>query len=472
MNLLFVSNGLASTADSTDVIPERLSLLGAGLCNLGHRVRVYAPLLDEAAIDRLSLARRLTPVEVVIAGETKKVIVHDGKLPSGIELVLFGSDELFGTWAATEQPPEDALAQAVLAKASLAHGDEDGPWHVVHGVSARCALAPHFAKAEGGIAQKSMLLLDDLDDHPRFAKEWVDKLELGMEGWGPGGFELFGELSLLKAGLNAADRTVFTSRSALNRKSKDDGDRALLGAIGALAEAVVALPPALDFARWNPATDEQLSTRYDVEHRLGKQSCKADLQSVLGLPVRHDVPLFAIAAPVDELATPLRKCLESALRSEVQLVAPRGLPSSLEKALDEAVGQWPTKVARIDLVDRSERRLLSAADFMIIEAEGNPSGQTLLRALRYGALPITESGKGLTNDLVVDTTGDLESGVGFLVPPKCSEKDLAMAIQRAATAHCRRELFDDLQKRAMAVPRSYEDLARMTEHLYTEMFRD
>jgi len=475
MNLLLIS-GQLSPISGDDSMGRVVASYAAALGAAGHKVTACVPLCDPAAVDRWSLARRLSPIEVELPGRVVPVYIHDGRLPSGVEIKVLGNDELFlgSAWDDGDMSGDAPLRHAVLARAALAlAAAEPEPPAIVHGVSLTGALACHLAAKNAPEGAKTVLSIEGVEDHGRCPKEWVERLGLGWEGFSPEGFEFYGDLSLLKAGLVAADRVLLPGYTAAADARSDGNGKGLEGVVTSRADAVTALLPGLDYATWNPATDAHLASRYDAELVTGKLSCKADLQNRLGLPVRGDLPLLAILPSLKDLAAPLAQVLDRLLRAEVQLVAPRGLARPLEASIDDAIGRWPDKVARVELDERAEHQLLAGADLALLDAPRDLEAHQLLSTLRYGALPIARR-EGLARDLLVDLTGTLESGNGFVVSTG-EPTELLSTLRRAigAFGRCGGEERPILAvtRRAMALRCSWEDVAGRLEQLYGELLQ-
>jgi len=310
-----------------------------------------------------------------------------------------------------------------------------------------------------------MLWMDDLAGHGRYPSSWVERLGLGWDEFTPEGYELFGDLSLLKAGMVNAHGLLMMggaiSRESLSIERADGLD----GLLRSRADSLTTLLPGLDYTRWNPATDVLIPARFDAEQPDGKPHCKADLQHRLGLPVQSDVPLVGLIPPLDDFASSFASVLDRVLRGEVQLVAPRGLASPLDETLNEENEHWQRQVARCDLDERAMHQLLAAADILLLDAPRTPDTEILLAALRYGALPVVRPA-GLAQDLVVDISPALDSGNGFLVHGD-EPHELSAVLRRALSMRRSASRFGELLRRVMGEPCSWEHTAGQMEQVYS-----
>jgi starch synthase len=467
MNLLFVATEL-SPIHGDAPLARRVGHLCTALCTLGHKVTVCAPAAGSAGLERFSFARRLTPVVVDFPRDRIAFHVLDGRLPSGVEVKLLVNDALAeagGAQGSGDQP----LWHAALCRAAIdLAAAEPVDWHVVHGVSLAGALLPLLASRSPRLAgAKRLLFLDGLVDQGRCSREWVERLGLGWEGFTPEGYEFFGDLNVLKAGLVSADSLVLDGHARLAESLTSEGAAGLEGVMRHRALDLVALPPGLDFARWNPATDPALPARYDAGQPDGKAICKADFQHRHGLPVQAGVPLVGLVPPLTDMARTLARILDRLLRCELQLVVPEGLDPAVDGAIPELLERWPRQVARVAHGEPELHQLLAAADVVVLDAPLRSDAETLLAALRYGALPVVRS-SGLARDLVVDLEPGLESGNGFVVHEDDPNELLAVILR--ATASMRREtVFDELVSRVMGSPRSWEAVAGQLEQVYARL---
>lgn len=471
MNILFITSEL-SPINSDSGIGHLVAHLGGALSALGHRVMAVVPLRTAAVVDRLSFARRLSPLTLDLGGSPLALSVYDGRLPSGIEVKVIEHQELFSDRPPISDDEDEPLRHAALAHAALRLASENtsqnGEWHVLHSFDLPAALAPFLAPNFEGLGHtKRVLSLAHIENIGRCDRSWVERLGLSWGDFTPGGIEFYGDMSIMKAGLVTADRLLMSGPSALSGACAIKGEQGLEGVMSDRRSATAMLPPGLDFARWNPATDVNLAVHYDAEQRDGKVSCKAYLQNRLELPIRPDVPLVALAPPLSDLAGPFGEVLDQIMRADIQLIAPNGLESELAGAIEKATRRSPRKLAQLSLNDITWHHVLAGADILILDAPREYDADLLLAAQRYGALPIVRA-VGLARDLVVDLTNTADSGNGFLVYDD-SPKEVLAVIRRACATLMYGQPIEDALSRIMSVNCSWEDRARKLEQLYTEM---
>lgn len=481
MNILFVTGELlsnsSSAADGGSGLGRLVAGLGGALSTLGHRVVVVAPLRHREEVERYSLARRLSPliVDVPRGGEATAVYVFAGKLPSGAEVRLLDHEALFRGRPAVTADADEPLRLGVLARAALrlaeAEPPERGDVHVVQGFGLPGALALYLAPQSPRLARaRRVLTLERLDEQGRCDRSWVDRLGLPWDGFTPEGFEFYGDLCLLKAGLVAADRVVMSGLSAIADALTPEGGRGLEGVLKARRAAMAPLGPGLDYAHWNPATDVHLQAHYDAEQREGKRRNKTRLQQLVQLPVQTQTPLVALAPPLDDVAAALGAALPRLLRSELQLLAPAsGLAPAAEAAVEEARERFPRLVARVEPGTARWHQVLAGADLLLLDAPRGFEAEPLLAALRYGAVPIVRD-LGLARDLVVDLTNTLESGNGFLVR-SADTAELVAVVRRAHAAVRSGQPWQDALGRLMSPGCSWEDAAQNLEMIYAETMK-
>jgi starch synthase len=472
MHLFFITAELEPLNDESG-IGHYVAQLGGSLSALGHRVTAVVPLQTPGIVDRFSFARRLSPLVVTLPQGDVSLYVFDSRLPNGIELRLLSHPELFENRPSCTDAPDEPLRHAVLARAALQlaadEAAQNGPLHIIQSFGLPGALAPVYASTMPQLqGTKTVLCLDSVENQGRCHKDWVEKLGLSWDDFTAERFEFYGDLNTLKAGLVTADLLIFPGIERGRQLSESAAG--LEGVIRSRGKSVAGLLPGLDYARWNPATDAHLPVRFDAEQHTGKRSCKAHLQNQLGLPVRPDVPLIAIAPPFDGLGEPFAAILNRALRSEVQVVAPRGLQPSLSAAIEKSLDRWPRSFARPELDEAGWHQLLGGADILLLDAPSGWGAELLLSALRYGALPVVRHA-GLAREIVVDLSGTLESGNGFVVHEQGEELPLELlAVLRRACATLRYgEPFEAALCRAMSLHCSWEHRAKSAEMLYAEL---
>ncbi len=119
----------ARVTDAADVVFS----LAKGLRQLGHRVTIALPRYQAFEEHGLLLARRLTPLSV----DGSDVMVFDGQLSTGVELVLFDIPNLTAPGDLAGPRPDSAAIEAFgrlgrAAAALVRQRREQQPFEVIH----------------------------------------------------------------------------------------------------------------------------------------------------------------------------------------------------------------------------------------------------------------------------------------------------------------------------------------------------
>ncbi len=177
----------------------------------------------------------------------------------------------------------------------------------------------------------------------------------------------------------------------------------------------------IDYEAWNPETDTFLQeshegkyqfTNYTLENcKEKKAQNKMALQSMLGLKVDPDIPMYAIISRLTEqkgldLVT---YNLPHIAESNMQLVVLGTGEHKFEEAFSWYASMYPDKIsAQIKFDNALSHMIYAAADVIMVPSRFEPCGLTQLIAMRYGTLPLVRETGGLKD------TVDNSKGFSFI----------------------------------------------------------
>lgn len=449
MHVLFVTSevgpfsGRSTTAEVCSALPK-------GLRALGHSVTVLSPFYRGIEPAAHSLARRLSKIEVEVAGEKAACEVYTGRTVAGVDLIFLGHDELVREvedLAVGDDLDLVARRHALFARAAARVVLEGKTrFDVVQGHDLVGALTlAHLAQSESALPR--VLCLHRGASHlPRFGPE--HGAVLGIDG------------PTLDVGVRAAARTIVASESfAASLRTRFP------------AADVVGVPNGTDASVWNPLTDPHLAARFDPVDLSGKARCKESTQRALDLPVRADAPLLFVAKDDTGGGTlaGFEAVASEILRNDVQLVVELGdAHDALCASLESLQERFPDRIQVRRAFDEGTRhQLLAAADLALAAPDEAPTGDAVMRMHRYGAVPVVRR-VGALGDLVIDCDAKLATGTGFVFEGNDPD-DLLGGVRRGLAAFPR-EAFGELRSRAMRVDHSWDRSARLYERAYESLF--
>lgn len=476
MDILLVTPELAPYVNRTGKASV-ISALAKALKQLGHKVTVAMPRFPGVERGGLLVARRLTPLAFDFAGSKVEMTVYDGRLASGVELVLldlpgglFEREDIYDEPTGKSFDEDNLFRVAVFAKgaAELARqrAIQGTPFDIVHSHDWPTALVPVYLREmerAGGLRVPSVLTLHDLSKQGVFPAKRLPQLGLGAEeaAWLKQGTKL----NMLQGGIRAASRVTTVSTTYAREIQQASFGEGLEKVLASRSEDLVGITNGIDYATWNPATDSVLAARYDAEDASNKERCKTALLRELGLPIEEERPLIVHLGMSSEEGTDLvSAALGRIVRSGgAVVVAGEGDPK-LAATVQRSTAKHPGEAAFVLAPnDALVHRLLAGADIVLVPSRFAPCGLMQLRAQRYGALPVVHGTGGLA-DTVVDCDAALETGTG-IVFEKPTAPALVGATQRAmaAWAHPRWKV---LRRRIMRLDLGWDRPARRYEQIY------
>lgn len=491
MDILFVATELAPVVRAS-ALADVVFALSKTLKNLGHKVTIAMPRYAAFEHTGVLAARRLTPLALPKASGNvpREVTVFDGRLASGVELVLFDAKLADGTGLYADvtdpsgknlydkdgaQHPLATLRAAVLCRATIEFLRQrvagDKPFDVVHAHDWSTAMVPYLMRLAPELAAvQSVFSIHDVRRQGMYeaaeARAVVASFGLGEDHFTPARLEFYGGVNLLKAGLIAADGVTTVSPTYAREIATAPGGYRLDGVVRARKEPIAGILNGLDYSVWNPATDPALVARYDADDPANKTRCKTTLLAELGLELDPARPLFVAFGPLDadRGGDVLAAALPRVLKQDMTLVV---AAKDGTDAIEAALRRSPERAKLVkDISDASLHRYLAAADFVVLPHRYEPCGTLQVCAQRYGAVPVASLAAG-HRDTVVDLDAALETGTGLVFEPGDPDA-LVGGIGRALAAFTHPR-FSTVRRRVMRVDVSWDRPARRYVQVYKQV---
>jgi starch synthase len=475
MEILFVTTELApfvkvgGLADVSAALPKTLKALG-------HKVTIVMPRFPAFEEAGLLLARRLTPLALELGGKKHEVTVYDGRLPSGVDLVLLDAPGLFdraGVYGdRNEDYPDNAMRFAVLSRAVAEivkqRAESGSPPDLVHVNDWPTALVSKYLK-DLGVKTPSLLTIHNVAHQGIFPKELLSEIGMAESDFNVGGIEFYGSVNFLKQGIVSADAVTTVSATYAKEIQSEEGGCRLDGVLRAKPR-ITGIINGVDYGVWNPATDSSIVARYDAEDAANKARCKGALQKELGLAIEEKAAIIASVGRlvaqkgIDLVVEAIPRILRG---SDAQIVIAGDGDDGYVAKLEQAVEKSHGRVVFIRNAPEAQiHRIFAGADIALVPSRFEPCGLVQLYAQRYGAPPVAHATGGLV-DTIVDCDSKLETGTGFLFDEATA--DLLYATVQRAIASFETDRWSSLRRRVMRLDRGWERAGRQYEHTYKSL---
>jgi starch synthase len=175
----------------------------------------------------------------------------------------------------------------------------------------------------------------------------------------------------------------------------------------------------IDYEYYNPKEDKDIISNFTWRSYDKKAANKTALQEYCNLPVREDVPVFAI---ISRLASHkgldlIKHIMEDFIaKNDVQLVILGKGEYDYECYFNYLASKYKDKVSALLVYDRAlSKRIYAAADVFLMPSKSEPCGLSQMIASRYGAVPVTRETGGLYDSIkgyYIDEKGNI-CGNGF-----------------------------------------------------------
>ncbi len=279
--------------------------------------------------------------------------------------------------------------------------------------------------------------------------------------------EFDGLVNLMKGAIEMSDIVSTVSPTYAEEIKAPFFAHGLDGIINRNAQKVYGILNGIDVDYYNPETDKYLFANYTDKDLSGKAVCKAELQKMLNLPVREDVPIVAIISRlVSHKGLDLVKAsIENLLTQDVQVVILGKGEIGYENYFTHLSHCYSGKCVTVIAFNQDlSRKIYSGADIFLMPSKMEPCGLSQMIASRYGTVPVVRETGGL-NDSIKAYTGVKGNGFTF---HDYNAHDMLYVINEAIRTFKDKEKWADVQNRAMTTDFSWKVQAGEYEKLYNK----
>ncbi len=486
MQVLFVTSEVypliktGGLADVSGALPKALKSLNSFQGNVKILLPGYQKVFSQ-------LEGLKTIATMTVLGQPCELML--GLMPQGdthspeVEVMVIKAPQLYeregGPYSDShgEDWPDNALRFGVLSRMASLLSSEATPypsWQptIVHCNDWQAGLTPAYMKLVDFSSAKSVFSVHNLAYQGCFDASYIPALELPYSHFNMEGYEYYGQLSFLKAGLYYSDKLTTVSPTYAEEIQTADFGFGMQGLLENRREDLIGILNGIDTQVWNPETDPYLFKNYSNKRITGKKTVKRLLQKQLGLQDSSDSPLLGVVSRFahQKGLDLLPNIIPSLIEQGCQFAILGSGDKAIESQFLTLSKRYPDKISvTVDYNEPLSHNIMAGSDVFIMPSRFEPCGLNQMYGMAYGTPPIVSATGGLA-DSVVDTnqqTIAAKTATGFVIDD-ISEEALMKGISNAMQ-YWRTPAWRKIQRHGMQLNLSWESRAEVYLLLYQEM---
>ncbi len=468
---------LVKTGGLADVVGALPSALAAE----GWQVRTLLPAYP-GLLDRLVSPKVVWSSDDLFGVEARIVAGKLDKSDGAPGLLLLDAQQFFAREGSIylgkdgRDWPDNPTRFAALSfiAAEIAHAGLSDRWRpdILHAHDWQAGLAPTYLKQRGTRGVATVMTIHNIAFQGLAPATLMGRLRLPQSRFNRDGFEFWGKISALKAGLMDADWITTVSPTYVDELATPAFGMGLDGVIRLRGDRFSGILNGVDLNVWNPRKDRSIAYRYGPRKLDDKRGNTDALAGEFKLEISEG-PLFGVVSRLTR-----QKGLDLLLDTLPELVERGGRlvvlgsgDADLEEGFVEAASRNPDHVAvHIGYDEALSHRIFAGADCILVPSRFEPCGLTQMYALRYGALPLVARTGGLADTVIDANDAAIKAGVatGIQFSPTTAEA-LSAAIGRMFDLYGKPALWRRMQERAMKHPVGWSESAKAYAALYESL---
>lgn len=280
-------------------------------------------------------------------------------------------------------------------------------------------------------------------------------------------FAFNGYASAMKAGLAVSDVLSTVSPTYAKEVQTSEYGYGLEWLTRQRSDRLIGITNGVDYDVWDPATDKDIPSNFDVNDLSGKAECKRALLERFSLPVHMERPIFANITRLTG-----QKGVDLMMQVAGDILASGAYIISLGSGEKRYEDFWqtlrdlaPYQVGIYRGYNEPLAHFIEAgADMFMMPSKFEPCGLNQMYSLRYGTVPIVRAVGGL-EDTVQNWDAVTGSGNGFKFGPYRGDRFLE-SIYESLFAFSDQGSWLQIQKNGMNIDNSWENAARKYVELY------
>ena len=478
MKILFVATEAVPFA-KTGGLADVAGSLPPALAGLGHDVRLVMPRYACVNPKQYGL-RRTAEFAVPLGSWQERCEVFEGKLGENVTVYFINKDIYFdraGLYQTRKGDFTDNAERFTFFSRSvleLCRAVDFAP-DIIHTNDWQTGLTPFFLKnyyrgAAPFEHTRSIFTIHNLGYQGNFWHWDMRYLGDAWDHFNPDGFEFWGKISFLKAGLVYSDLITTVSRTysrEIQTKEYGHGE----GVLAKRPADLFGIVNGIDYAEWDPAHDGSIAKRFSPARPGGKADCKRQLQHKSGLRP-DDVPVIGMVTRlVDQKGLDIvTEALPGIMELDSQLVILGTGEEKYHLLLTEAAAQYPGRMSvLLKYDDLLAKAIYAGSDLFLMPSRYEPCGLSQLISLRYGTIPVVRKTGGLT-DTVQDYNPRTGTGTGFVFK-EYTPAAMLKALERALAVYADPRKWKALMRSCMEQDYSWESSAREYEKVYRKALK-
>ena len=363
--------------------------------------------------------------------------------------------------------PQRFAALSWVAAWIGANGAADWRPQILHGHDWQAGFMPEYLRGMDPGDLHTVMTIHNIAFTGPADAALIPALRLDPARYDRDGYEFWGRVSALKAGLMGADRLTTVSPSYAAELMTPEFGMGMEGVLRHRADVLTGILNGIDTVVWDPAADTAAPS---FKTPRGKSAARAALRSELGLPGGDGPLCVVISRLTDQKGLDLLADALPVLLARGGQLALLGSGDPRLEARFRALASDPHVSVTIGYDEALSHRMIAGGDAILVPSRFEPCGLTQMYGLRYGTIPVVALTGGLADTVINASPAALAVGAATGIQFHPVTRD---ALERALIQLC--DLYSDrrtwsrMQRNAMAQPVGWDVSARAYADLYADL---